>query len=86
MRRIIHRARYDELKACEKQYRDLLGQLLPQMEAIETGWRHKISHVANRLVLMSAEFSPEIAEEILVATRAFMRTLSIALPPAKIGP
>jgi len=80
MDRIIHRAKYPELTEAEKKYRDLIGQLLPEMQSMESGWRHKISHVANRLILMSSEFSPEVAEEIYVATRAFMRRLATEMP------
>jgi len=34
-------------------------------------------------VLISKEFSPEVAEEILMASRAFVRRLAEELPPAK---
>jgi hypothetical protein len=84
MDRVVHRAKYADLSPVEQKYRPLLTKLLPTMQAMETGWRHKISHVEGRLVLLSGEFIPEIAEEILTATRGFMRSLAIELPdPAK---
>jgi len=49
------------------------------MLGMQNAWRHKISHAANRLVLETGEFQPYVAEDILVATRAFMRTLATEL-------
>jgi hypothetical protein len=60
-----------------------LEQVQGTVEGLKNAWRNKISHVHGRLVLMSVDFSPEIAEEILLATRAFIRRLADGLPPAK---
>jgi hypothetical protein len=79
MNRIVHREKYSDLKPVEKNHRDFLGQLLPLMESMQDAWRNKISHVENKLVLMSGEFSPQITEEIIVATRGFMRRLATVL-------
>jgi hypothetical protein len=48
--------------------------------ALKNAWRNKISHVHGRLVLMTADFSPDVAEEITIATRGFMRRLATDLP------
>ena len=53
------------------------GILEPLMEA----WRHKINHVDGRPILMTADFSPQIAEEIMIAIRGIMRRLATDLPP-----
>jgi hypothetical protein len=58
-----------------------LEQVQGTVEGLKNAWRNKISHVHGRLVLLSADFSPEIAEEILLATRAFSRRLADGLPP-----
>jgi hypothetical protein len=70
------------LKPVEQKHFTLLEQLWPLMQGIKHAWRDKISHVENRLVLMTGEFSPQIAEDIIVATRGFMRRLAIDLPTA----
>lgn len=57
---------------------------ITQMEAVShslmTAWRHKIDHAAGRLALMPGDFAPEIADEIITATRSFMRRLALELP------
>lgn len=60
-----------------------LEQMQGLVHGLKNAWRNKISHAHGRLILMSKEFSPEVAEEILVASRAFMRRLADDLPPPK---
>jgi hypothetical protein len=57
-----------------------LEQTQGTVEALKNAWRNKINHAQGRLYLLSKEFTPEIAEEILIATRAFMRRLAEGLP------
>lgn len=64
----------------ERDNYDFLEQIQGTVAALKNAWRNKISHVQGRLVLMTTDFSPEIAEEILYATRAFMRRLADGLP------
>jgi hypothetical protein len=71
---------YQDLSAFEKQNFKFLEQVQGTVEGLKNAWRNKISHVHGRLVLMTAEFSPEVSEEILFATRAFMRRLAEDLP------
>ncbi len=66
----------------EQKNSDFLDQVLATTEALKNAWRNKISHAYGRLVLMTVDFSPEVAEEILIASRAFMRRLVTGLPPA----
>jgi len=80
MNRIVHREKYPDLKPIEQKHRDILGQLLPMMESMQDAWRHKISHVENKLVLMTGDFNDRVAEEILIATRSFMRRLATEMP------
>jgi hypothetical protein len=80
MNRIVLRVKYQDLKPVEQTHRQFLGQLLPIMESMEQGWRHKISHIDNKLVLVNGEFAPEVASEIVIATRAFMRRLAVEMP------
>jgi hypothetical protein len=68
----------------EKRNFDFLEQIHGTTEALKNAWRNKIGHAQGRLILMSKDFSPEIAEEILFASRAFMRRLADGLPPLEI--
>ncbi|MGC1780580.1 MAG: hypothetical protein WBB34_21810 [Xanthobacteraceae bacterium] len=67
----------------EKKNFEFLEQVQGTVQGLKNAWRNKISHVQGRLVLMSADFSPEIAEEIIFATRAFIRRLAEGVPPPK---
>ena len=64
----------------EKQNFDFLEQMHGTIEALKNAWRNKIGHAQGRLTLMDKDFTPEIAEEILFASRAFMRRLADGLP------
>lgn len=76
------------LTTSERRHRPFVEQLNQTAEAMRTAWRNKISHAQGRLVLMSSDFAPDVAEEILIATRSFMRRLATDLPkrPMKRGP
>ena len=67
----------------EKRNHEFLEQVHGTVEGLKNAWRNKISHVDGRLILMSKDFNHEIAEEILFATRAFVRRLAEGLPPPK---
>jgi hypothetical protein len=64
----------------EKQNFEFLEQVQGTVEALKNAWRNKVSHAQGKLVLLTKDFSPEIAEEILFATRAFMRRIATGLP------
>jgi len=71
---------YDERKPVEQKHSKLLEQLLPLLLAIKSAWRDKISHVDNKVEWLDTDFSPQVAEEIMIATRGFMRRLAEDLP------
>jgi hypothetical protein len=58
-----------------------LEQVHGTVAGLKNAWRNKISHVHGKSVLMTKDFSPEVAQEILYATRSFMRRLADGLPP-----
>jgi len=68
----------------EKQNFEFLEQVQGTVQGLKNAWRNKISHTQRRLVLLTTEFSSEIAEEIIFATRAFIRRLADGLPPGKV--
>jgi hypothetical protein len=65
----------------ERENFQFLAQAQGTVEGLKNAWRNKISHAQGKLVLMTKEFSPEVAEEIFFATRAFIRRLAEGLPP-----
>jgi hypothetical protein len=81
LERILARP-YKERSPLEQANTEFLKQNLPLMLAIKDSWRHKISHVDNKLEWLDTDFSPQIAEEIMKATRGFMRRLATELPTA----
>lgn len=67
----------------EKRNFAFLEQVNGAAAAMKNAWRNKISHAEGRLLLLRGDFSREIAEEILTATRGFMRRLAEGLPPRR---
>jgi hypothetical protein len=82
LQKVVNKKHQDRT-SFEKKNFQFLEQMQGSVQGLKNAWRNKISHAHGRLVLMSKEFSPEIAEEILMATRAFMRRLAEELPPPK---
>jgi hypothetical protein len=64
----------------ERRHFAFLEQIHGTIEGLKNAWRNKISHAQGKLTLLTADFSPDVAEEILLATRAFMRRLATDAP------
>jgi hypothetical protein len=76
----IIRKNHTDLSPLEAKHFEFLTQVQGTVAALKAAWRNKISHTQGRLAVMTADFSPEVAEEILMASRGFMRTLATGLP------
>jgi hypothetical protein len=76
----INDKNWDEKTSLEKQHSKFLQSLLPLAFAMKEFWRHKMDHIANKLEWMDTDFSPEVANDIVSATRAFMRRLAADSP------
>jgi hypothetical protein len=63
-----------------QQHSHLLKEIVPMIAAVRDSSRHKISHVDNQLVWLDSDMSPQIASEVISATRGFMRRLAAELP------
>jgi hypothetical protein len=74
--------KHQDRSPLEQQHFPFLEQIQGTIESLKNAWRNKVSHAQGKLVLMTSDFSPEIAEEILFATRAFMRRLATEMPKA----
>jgi hypothetical protein len=76
----IKNKKYADRSDLEKMHFQFLENVVPLMVTIKDAWRHKITHVENKLVWMDTDFSPQIAEEVISTTRGFMRRLATDLP------
>jgi hypothetical protein len=77
--------KHQDRTAFERDNFKFLEQVQGTVAGLKNAWRNRISHVQGKLVLMTKDFSPEVAEEILYATRAFMRRLTDGLPPKSVA-
>ncbi len=58
----------------------VLEQINQAAQSMKHAWRNKVSHAAGQLTVIQADFAPDVAEEIMLATRSFMRRLATDLP------
>ena len=72
--------KYPDRTPFEQENSAFLEQMYAAIHALQLAWRNKVSHVAGKLFVMSSDFHPEVAEEILVTSRALMRRLAIEAP------
>ena len=63
-----------------KLHSKLLENTLPLIATMKDAWRHKLDHVDNQIIWVDTDFSPNVAEEIIKATRGFMRKLALEMP------
>jgi hypothetical protein len=63
-----------------RQHTKLLEDVVPLAVVVKDSWRHKLDHVDNQIRWVDTDFSPQVAEEIISATRGFMRKLASELP------
>jgi hypothetical protein len=73
-------AKYPDRSPFQQQHSAFLEQINGTIEILKGTWRNKISHAQGKLVLLTRDFTPEVAEEILFASRGFMRRLATDAP------
>jgi hypothetical protein len=59
---------------------EFLEQTNQCVQTMKHAWRNKVNHVDGKLVVLKPDFAPDVAEEIMVASRGFMRRLATELP------
>lgn len=79
IKRILKKS-YESRTDWERSNFGFIEQMNGTVEALLTAWRHKIDHASGRLAVLPGDFSPEVAEDIMSATRAFMRRLATEMP------
>ena len=73
-------ANFKDLSPEHQKHFGFIEQMQGTVTGLKNAWRNKISHAHGKLVLLTSEFAPDVAEEIIMATRAFMRRLATELP------
>lgn len=76
----ITKSKFADLSAEHQKHFPFIEQVQGTVSSLKNAWRNKISHAHGKLTLLTSDFSPDIAEEILMATRAFMRRLAVEMP------
>jgi hypothetical protein len=76
----INKKDWKDKSSLEQQHSEFLKNLTPLALAIKDSWRHKISHAENKLTWVGTDFSQRTADEIITATRGFMRRIAQDLP------
>jgi hypothetical protein len=76
----IMRTDYRARTPFQQKHTEFLEQISANIEIVSRAWRNKISHAQGKLILLTSDFSQEVAEEILYATRGFMRRLATEAP------
>jgi hypothetical protein len=72
--------KYPDRTPFEQANSAFLEQMYAAIHALQLAWRNKVSHVAGKLFVMTSDFHPEVAEVILVTSRALMRRLATEAP------
>jgi hypothetical protein len=76
---------HGNMSEAQKKHFSFLEQIFATIEAMKNAWRNKIDHTSGRLALITSDFSPDIAEEIMMSSRSFMRRLATELPVGRIS-
>jgi len=58
---------------------DQLDQLNTCMQVMKTAWRNKVNHATGKPIVLHGGFAPDVADDIIKASRGFMRRLAIVL-------
>lgn len=76
---------YPQRTPLAQEHSTLLQNVVPLAFVIKDSWRHKLDHVDNQIIWVDTDFSPQVAEDIISATRAFMRKLAHDFPRQRMN-
>lgn len=79
LQRILNK-RYEERSDFERKHYSFFEQLNGSVQAMKNAWRNKIDHAQGVSILLTPDFTPDIALEIYMAVRGFMRRLATEMP------
>jgi hypothetical protein len=79
---VILNTKYPNRTPFQQQHQKFLEKIAATIALLKSAWRNKVSHAQDKLILLRTDFTPAIAEEILIASRSFMRRLATEAPTA----
>lgn len=82
LERVINKKHQDRTDF-ERKHFAFFEQVQGTVEGLKNAWRNKISHAQGRLAVLTPDFTPDATEEIILASRAFMRRLATEGPTAQ---
>jgi hypothetical protein len=85
LERIAVKQKFGERNKLHQKHFSFIEQMHAVTEALNSAWRNKVSHTRGRLILMTSDFGPDVAEEIMISSRSFMRRLATELPQREIS-
>jgi len=80
LERIVVKQKFGERDELHQKHFLFIEQMHAVTEALNSAWRNKVSHARGRLTLMTSDFGLDVAEEIMISSRSFMRRLATELP------
>ena len=80
LEQFVVRTKFADLAPKYQKSFPFLEQVHGTVVGLKNAWRNKISHAQGRLVLMTPDFMPDVTDEIVVASRSFMRRLATEMP------
>lgn len=85
LKRILDK-KHEDRSPLQQRHSQLLMDIVPMIVGVRDSVRHKISHVDNRLDWLDTNIGATVAQEVISATRGFMRRLAAELPKASTTP
>jgi hypothetical protein len=76
----IKSTKHQDKTTFQKTHSGFLEQIEAATSHMKYAWRNKVSHAQGKIILMTSDFSAEVAMEIIMASRAFMRRLATEAP------
>jgi hypothetical protein len=80
LEQLVLKTKFPDLDPIFQRHFLFLEQTHGTVVALKNSWRNKISHTHGKLVLMTSDFNPDVAEEIMITSRSFMRRLATEMP------
>lgn len=82
MERVLADGRKNAPRKIKKHFQ-FLELVNKDMQSMKMAWRNKVNHAAGRLVVMTSDFKPTVAEKIISACHGFMLLMATEGPLAK---
>jgi hypothetical protein len=79
----ILKKEYKDRSPLEQGHSEFLSRVLPFSHSMKDSWRHKISHIDNKLIWVDTVFNPELAKDIIQQFAGLCELWLLNFQPAK---